>query len=717
MAVQPSNLLITQRRKFSLRTLLIVPFVVQIFGTVGLVGYLSFRNGQQAVNELASQLRDELTARIQQQLQSYVETPFLINQINATSLSRGDLQIAALKGSYLFWQQAKTFPTTNLIYCGSEPDGAFMGVGRSNQDRQLELQVSNTSTNYYFNYHRLDDNGDQITIQRRGDRQYDPRVRPWYKAAIAAKQATWSEIYIDFDALVPVITASVPVYDINQQTLLGVCATDFLLSVELDSFLSQLEVGKTGETFIIERSGVLVSSSTSTEEQLVVSTGEQIERLQATESTNPLVQATAQYLMQSFKNDLTPIQTKQEFTFWLNGKRQFLQVVPFRDNRGLDWLIAVVIPEADFMEQIHTNTRYTVLLCVAALAIATTIGVLTARWVTRPILDLNAAAREIAQGRWDTTVSIAHRDEIGELSQSFNQMAQQLQASFVALEDANKVLETRVDERTVELKAANEEISLLNARLKQENLRMSAELDVARKLQKMILPREHELAQISGLEIAGFMEAANEVGGDYYDVLQGRDRLRIGIGDVTGHGLESGVLMIMVQTAVRTLLAIDERDPIKVFGALNQVIYHNTRRMDSTKNLTLALLDYQDGHLSLSGQHEEVIIVRSNGEVEQIDTIDLGFPLGIVDNIADFVAQQHIQLNSGDVAVLYTDGITEATNTQREFYGLERLIRVIQQTGQQSVYDIRQAVIEDLMNHIGTQRVFDDITLLVLKQK
>ncbi|MGK7902951.1 MAG: SpoIIE family protein phosphatase [Hormoscilla sp.] len=268
-----------------------------------------------------------------------------------------------------------------------------------------------------------------------------------------------------------------------------------------------------------------------------------------------------------------------------------------------------------------------------------------------------------------------------------------------------------------EIAHAHEKISALNQQLTAENLRLNAEIDVTRKLQQMILPKDRELSKIRDLDIAGFMEPAAEVGGDYYDVLHSNGRVKIGIGDVTGHGLESGVLMIMVQTAVRTLLANNETDPVKFLNALNSTIYNNVQRMNSEKNLTLCLLDYSGGVISLSGQHEEMIVVRYSGVVECIDTIDLGFPIGLESDITDFVASTRVELQPGDVVVLYTDGITEAENPQGEFYGLERLCEVVKQNWQGDAADIRQAAIADLRQHIGEQKLYDDITLLVIKQK
>ncbi len=289
----------------------------------------------------------------------------------------------------------------------------------------------------------------------------------------------------------------------------------------------------------------------------------------------------------------------------------------------------------------------------------------------------------------------------------------------ISIENARlyQTLEDKVKERTAQLAQANQEISALNSRLKQENLRLSAELEVTKQLQQMILPKPQELESIEGLEIAGFMEPADEVGGDYYDVLQLDGKVKIAIGDVTGHGLESGMLMLMTQTAIRTLQESNQTDPVKFLDILNRTIYRNVERMNSSKNLTLAVVDYADSTLSLSGQHEEMIVVRAGGEVERIDTINLGFPIGLEEEIADFIATEQVHLNPGEVVVLYTDGITEAFDINQKEYGVERLCEVVSRNCLLSAEGIKQSVIDDVRRHIGSMKVFDDITLVVLKQK
>lgn len=289
--------------------------------------------------------------------------------------------------------------------------------------------------------------------------------------------------------------------------------------------------------------------------------------------------------------------------------------------------------------------------------------------------------------------------------------------AYTQLDKVNKSLEDTISERTSELLEANREINSLNQRLTVENDRMSSELAVTRKLQEMILPRTKELNSIKELDIAGFMEPADEVGGDYYDVLQQNGRIKIGIGDVTGHGLESGVIMIMVQTAIRTLLINGEKNPVKFLSTVNRTIYENLQRMNCDKSLSLILMDYHDNKLYLSGQHESVIVVRVNGEIEIIDTDSLGFPIGLTDEINEFIFEVEIHLNLGDIVLLYTDGIPEAENQHKQYYGLDRLTQVISAAHEKSVDQIREIVITDVREFIGSHKVYDDITFVVMKRK
>ncbi len=267
------------------------------------------------------------------------------------------------------------------------------------------------------------------------------------------------------------------------------------------------------------------------------------------------------------------------------------------------------------------------------------------------------------------------------------------------------------------LQTAQTEIMGLNDRLKAENLKMAAELNITRQLQQMILPKEEDLKNISNLDISGFMSPADAVGGDYYDILKQDDqRIKIGIGDVTGHGLESGVLMLMAQTAISTMCHAAEIDPRRFFQVVNRVLYNNVQRMGSEKSMTLILLDYFDRTLHISGQHEEVLVCRKGKKIERIDTIDLGFPIALTDDITEYVQQYEVHLEPEDVVVLYTDGITEAENNKKEQFGLDRLCKIVTDHAQNTADQIRSAIIHAVQEFIGDNQVYDDITLVVIKQ-
>ncbi|MGF1457437.1 MAG: diguanylate cyclase domain-containing protein [Leptolyngbyaceae cyanobacterium] len=422
-------------------------------GVAGVIGYLSFQNGKLTVNTLASQLRTELTARILQQIEETIERPYVINQINVNSFLRGDIDVVSGKGEHQLWQQAQVFPSTNLIYCATEKEGAFLGVGRSQggTGEALQAYVANADTDRYQYYYEIDTTGQRSFLRSKSTEQYDPRRRPWYTQTKQAGKPTWSQIYLDFNTLLPVITANTPVYDNQSGELLGICATDVILSEELNNFLGELEISQSGIAFIIEPSGSLVASSI--EEPTISSQDGDPHLPKASESQNSLIQATTQFL--KTKYELLEGVDSAQLNTRLNSDRHYVETVRFNDDYGLDWIVVLVIPESDFMAQINRNTRLTILLCVITFLATLVMGLWITRWLSSPLRELSAAAQEVGRGEWSTPIDLTRTDVIGDLSRSFSAMTQQLQTSF-------RNLESRIEERTFELVKANQELQLIS---------------------------------------------------------------------------------------------------------------------------------------------------------------------------------------------------------------------------------------------------------------
>jgi signal transduction histidine kinase len=462
-----------------LPVVLTLPFLLQLLAAVGLVGYLSFRNGHQAINTLADRLMEEVADRVKNNLTFYLETPHQINRNKINAVQLGYLSFSKIDDAWEkhLWRQVQAYPFINFTSVAN-PIGEYR-TGEKMSDGTLLINASGASEQFNFRSYKADAAGNRGQIVTTVP-NFDERKHNTYQEAIKAGKATWSSPFLSFLEPTLIISAIQPVYGTspppaqpapaatppaatppaaNQAQLDGVVFAALRLDF-VGRFLHELRIGQTGQAFIMERSGTLLA--TSTDELPFREQAGKRELIAAAASANPLTQAATQALGKQFAN-LQQIRTEQSFQFEFQGQQQFAKVLPFQDQRGLDWLIVVVVPEADFMAQIQAHTRTTLLLCLGALALALASGILTSRWITRPIWRLNQAAKNMARGEWDQALEsdhlqsvIDHRtDEVGELARSFNQMSQQLQSSFTRLEAANtqleaanQTLEQRVTERT-----------------------------------------------------------------------------------------------------------------------------------------------------------------------------------------------------------------------------------------------------------------------------
>lgn len=244
--------------------------------------------------------------------------------------------------------------------------------------------------------------------------------------------------------------------------------------------------------------------------------------------------------------------------------------------------------------------------------------------------------------------------------------------------------------------------------------RMLGELDLAASLQREILPLENP--NIPGLQIVAKNKPATEIGGDSFDYFQAGDKFYIYIGDVTGHGVAGGLIMSMVNSMISIFAEISP-SPYDILVKVNKGI---KRHVKKTMFMTLVMLcwDQKQQKMSYVGAgHEHILVYRAaTGECEAI--LSGGVALGMVPDNSKVISEKPLILNSGDLIVLYTDGITEAKNRDDEMFGLENLKKsVIEFAPNYSAEGVNYHIAQEVSSFMGDAVQADDITLITIKKE
>ena len=453
--------------KIPLRWILTLTFVLQIVSVVGLVGYVSHKNAQRSVKDLTQQLLSSVSHRVEEMLNAYLDAPVLANQQTRDAVKRGaftlDLSRPDVQREQYIWQQMQMFPTLSWISIGSQ-DGDCLGIWRPKDNEPLQFAFTNRSTQGFGTYYATKPSGrraQQLKVERP---RFDPRTRPWYESVTNSKDAMWTPVYSGFTAGTIFIAASQPLYDPGDR-FVGVSGIDLSLN-QVQHFLSKIPVSNTGQIFIVERSsGLLVSSST--QEPVFRNVNGKVERLNAAQSATPLIQEANRSVLRQVK-DLNTIQHPQIIHGHENQTKQFIEVLPFSRGKGLDWLIFIVVPEADVMTHIESGNRTTSVLCVIIVGLMIGLNILISQRLTRPIIRLSQASQRLALGD-RSLLRIPWVLELSVMTNSFNIMSQEIQASQYKLAESAKLLEQKVIDRTHELQAEVDRRAIAEVALQKAN--------------------------------------------------------------------------------------------------------------------------------------------------------------------------------------------------------------------------------------------------------
>jgi sigma-B regulation protein RsbU (phosphoserine phosphatase) len=248
--------------------------------------------------------------------------------------------------------------------------------------------------------------------------------------------------------------------------------------------------------------------------------------------------------------------------------------------------------------------------------------------------------------------------------------------------------------------------------LKEARDALWGEMEVAKHIQTALLP---QVTRLGNYEVAAIMRPADEVGGDYYDVIQTRGGENwVSIGDVSGHGVESGLVMMMAQTSLLTTVSgVIGQPPSKVLSMVNTVIKENIERLRTDRYMTMTAFRLDPDRIVYSGQHQDLLVHRAaTREVEVI--ISRGTWLGIVDNLDGLLSDAELKLAPGDILLLYTDGVTEASNAAGEMFGDARLKDAMARHAHNDVGRLVERLADEVLRY--TARQDDDVTLVAVRR-
>jgi len=515
--------------------------------------------------------------------------------------------------------------------------------------------------------HRLHDRRDELGSADLGADGVRFWEREWYAQPLRTGEPGWTEPYFDQGGgEVNMVTWSVPLKRADG-TVRGVVTADLRLRW-LDALVRSIELGSSGFGLIVSREHHIIAHSHRRGETIQAS-----QRLlddaspERRAQLGPIIER-----MAAGKPGFEPID--------VDGLRYWLTFQPV-GHAG--WSMAVAYPEDELLEDVRRLRTIQSLLALGGLVLLALVIVVLSRRLTRPLGALAASADEMATGNLDANLpAVEARDEIGRLTGAFHHMR-----------DSLKIYIRDLKETT----AAKE--------------RLESELEVARRIQADMLPKGTAGGPGEGYELGATLVPARAVGGDLFNYFRDGQRLFFLVGDVSGKGVPAALFMARTKTLFEAV-ASREGDPGAVLAAAN----HNLCADNDAGMFVTAVcgvLDLTSGEVifALAG-HDPPVLVPAEGEPEPLQ-VEGGRVLGLIEG-SDYPVNR-LRLGHRDAIVMFTDGVSEAQNTDGDFFEIDRIVETVALHRHEEATSVTEALLEAVRGFAGEAPQSDDITLMTLR--
>jgi serine phosphatase RsbU (regulator of sigma subunit) len=551
----------------------------------------------------------------------------------------------------------------------SDESGTFTGAYRADgrqRIRKTRLVDKKTPT---VEYEVSADGAWRLAVPEY-DSAYDPRVRPWYAKAKAARRLVWMEPYIFYDQGLPGISCAAPLED-HTGRFLGVVTADFDLNA-LSAFVAQVSVSPNSRFFMYTANETLLAHPT----RRVVSSerqGASGKLLTLADTDDPLVDA----FRGRVASDALPTGSSKSFSrfqFVREGTEYLASTTAFRVGDDQVWVIGAVAPASDFLADVWRSQAMALTAASCALLAGVLLAVLMARSVSTPVLKLIEFMNQVGGGDLEAKAEFGGSSEFRQLADALNRMIADLR----------------------------------------DRLRLRHSLGVAMLVQQRLLPAAPP--KIRGLDVAGHSTYCDETGGDYYDFLvldrAAPDAVLVALGDVMGHGVAAALVMASVRAVLRDR-ALAVGSLAELMSRLNRFISadHNGERF---MTMHLSIIDSKSATMrwSSAGHDPAILYDPSDGSFKEVGDGDM--PLGILDD-AEYREQTYGPLRAGQVILLGTDGVWEMPDAKGEAFGKDRLREIIREFADRPASEISTAIHERLNHFRGDAKQVDDVTYVVVK--